>query len=386
MTNMKNHWLFLLIFACDLSLGDSSRLRGGEQIALQLAPPPLATPAAPKSLSNRPDTGRNIRAGIDENLKKNAAIKAAFRETIAPVSAATVRVLAEGKPVALGTVVDANGYILSKASLLQGALTCRFKYGRELDATLAGEDNTNDLALLRVDAKGLPAIEWRSGESPPSGSIVAAVGMSAEPLAVGVISADLRRIPGSNLTPGRQGWLGISLNAKGNGVIVENVLPDSPAERASFKVGDQIININNQSIKTADQAIELVTRNAPGDLLKLSVQREKQDVEIAVRLGQRPKPVGPSPEDKWGGGPFSIRRYGFPAVLPHDIAISPSDCGGPLVDTDGKVVGINIARALRVSSYAIPAATVQQIAKNMIARDIEKGRAAENKNPPDKTK
>ncbi len=31
-----------------------------------------------------------------------------------------------------------------------------------------------------------------------------------------------------------------------------------------------------------------------------------------------------------------------------------------LIDTDGKVVGINIARALRVTTYAIPADVVQQ--------------------------
>jgi serine protease Do len=42
-------------------------------------------------------------------------------------------------------------------------------------------------------------------------------------------------------------------------------------------------------------------------------------------------------------------------VLEHDTILQPNQCGGPLVDLDGQVVGINIARANRVATYAIPA-------------------------------
>jgi S1-C subfamily serine protease len=40
--------------------------------------------------------------------------------------------------------------------------------------------------------------------------------------------------------------------------------------------------------------------------------------------------------------------------------LQPKDCGGPLVDTEGRAVGINIARALRVTTYALPARIVQE--------------------------
>ncbi len=56
-------------------------------------------------------------------------------------------------------------------------------------------------------------------------------------------------------------------------------------------------------------------------------------------------------------------------ALPHDAFVRPSDCGGPLVDTNGKVVGINIARALRVTSYAIPADTVQEVVRELRAKE-----------------
>ena len=65
------------------------------------------------------------------------------------------------------------------------------------------------------------------------------------------------------------------------------------------------------------------------------------------------------------------RRGGFPAILQHDGVIKPTDCGGPLVDLDGKVVGINIARAGRVESYALPSEDVQAL-----ITDLKSGKLA----------
>ena len=61
------------------------------------------------------------------------------------------------------------------------------------------------------------------------------------------------------------------------------------------------------------------------------------------------------------GSVLSNRRGGFPKILQHDTVIKPADCGGPLVDLDGKVVGINIARAGRSESYAIPSEAVREL-------------------------
>ncbi|MHC4406264.1 MAG: hypothetical protein ACYTG0_42060, partial [Planctomycetota bacterium] len=88
------------------------------------------------------------------------------------------------------------------------------------------------------------------------------------------------------------------------------------------------------------------------------VKRGQRELKLSATLGEPPADFWPRhvPEDAWGGGPFSERRFGFPLAMVHDMPVQPSDCGGPVVDTDGNVVGINIARALRVTNYAIPAA------------------------------
>ena len=62
--------------------------------------------------------------------------------------------------------------------------------------------------------------------------------------------------------------------------------------------------------------------------------------------------------DEHVGGELSVRRTGFPAIIQHECAVQPNQCGGPLVNLDGELVGLNIARASRVASYALPAAAV----------------------------
>ena len=84
-------------------------------------------------------------------------------------------------------------------------------------------------------------------------------------------------------------------------------------------------------------------------------------MEIKAKLDKRPaKYLAGNPQERMGSE-LSNRRGGFPFILQHDTIIKPADCGGPLVDLDGKVVGINIARAGRSESYAIPSDEVQKL-------------------------
>jgi serine protease Do len=47
--------------------------------------------------------------------------------------------------------------------------------------------------------------------------------------------------------------------------------------------------------------------------------------------------------------------------------LAPSDCGGPLVDLSGKAIGLNIARAGRVESFALPAALVKKALPDLMS-------------------
>jgi len=306
----------------------------------------------------------------DENEKNHASVKAAFRESVARASDATVRIHAEGKAVALGIVVDAGGYLVTKASVLEGKLTCRLRGGRELEATIVGSNEDHDLALLKVDADKLTPVPWRTGHVPAPGSLVAAAGPDGTPLAIGVVSTEPRRIRGSTRPEPRRGWLGISLGGGDSGLGITGVMPETAAAKAGIEVGDRIERIDGEVMKSVRQVVETVGSHAPGKTIKLLIRRDNKELELAATLGEWEG--SRAPQDNWGGGPFSRRRWGFPLAMPHDTILHPRDCGGPLVDTDGRVVGINIARALRVTTYAIPADTVRQVLNDLRKAESER--------------
>ena len=58
---------------------------------------------------------------------------------------------------------------------------------------------------------------------------------------------------------------------------------------------------------------------------------------------------------------------GFDQVMQHDTVLDPDECGGPLMDAQGNVGGINIARAGRVVSYALRASLILPEIVRMLA-------------------
>ncbi len=47
--------------------------------------------------------------------------------------------------------------------------------------------------------------------------------------------------------------------------------------------------------------------------------------------------------------------------------LKPQECGGPVIDLDGKAVGVNIARAGRVESYAIPSEVLKPLLHDLMS-------------------
>ena len=62
---------------------------------------------------------------------------------------------------------------------------------------------------------------------------------------------------------------------------------------------------------------------------------------------------------------MSERKDGFPMVLQHDTVLRPNECGGPLVDLQGKVVAINTVTIPYAEGigFAIPVNTALKVAK-----------------------
>ncbi len=72
--------------------------------------------------------------------------------------------------------------------------------------------------------------------------------------------------------------------SKPEGVIVSDVKPGSPAERAGFKPGDIILGINNDQVDNEDDINSLLIDARVGDVWKMKVLRDKKYLTMDLKL------------------------------------------------------------------------------------------------------
>jgi serine protease Do len=263
--------------------------------------------------------------------------------------------------------VGADGWILTKAHDLKGKITCTVRDGEEHDAKIVGVHPTHDLAVLKIDARELPVIAFRPSKSLPAGSWVASVGMQDDPVAVGVVSVPTREVivkglPIAAADLAKIGYLGVALDsADGRGVRVIQVMPGTAAKKAGLEVQDIIVSVNSKAVRDPEQFQMQMAKRRPGDEITLKVLRGDEETELKATLQQRPKGDNRGELQNNMGSELSARRSGYPTILTHDSVVKPADCGGPLVDLDGNVIGINISRAGRTESWAIPTEVIREV-------------------------
>ncbi|HEY9599107.1 MAG TPA: HhoA/HhoB/HtrA family serine endopeptidase [Cyanophyceae cyanobacterium] len=73
-----------------------------------------------------------------------------------------------------------------------------------------------------------------------------------------------------------------------NGVLVVQVVPNSPAAGSGLRRGDVVIEINGQTVTTGEQLQRLVENSGVGQVLKIKVRRGNQTETISVRTGELP--------------------------------------------------------------------------------------------------
>jgi serine protease Do len=243
--------------------------------------------------------------------------------------------------------------------------------GKTFAAELVGVHEKHDLAMLKIDATELTPLTWASSKLAAVGDFVASAGTGSDPAAVGVVSVATRSLPtpkGPPVPKGGSGYLGIGLaDADGGGALITKVEGKSAAEKAGLKEKDVIVAVSDKEIVNAEGLILTVGGYKPGDTITLKLKRGEEEKEVKATLGKRPPGQSRGDFQNNLGSRLSKRRTGFPTVLQHDTVINPEDCGGPLVDLDGNVVGINIARAGRVMSYATPAEVVQPLLADLMS-------------------
>lgn len=336
------------------------------------AQPPAIEPSAAKPDSSADEGGTHwlkkfaniINGGVatSEHERNHESVLVAFGPAVRAPAQSAVRVWCDQRLVAMGTIVDPDGFIVTKASELAGSTICELHDGTRHPAVRMGVDRASDLALLKIRAQDLPATCWCE-EAPPSvGGWVITPGLRDVPLAIGIVSVACHSVRG--------GVLGIQMTEDNAGPRITYVVPGSGAADAGLSRGDIITHANNKRVETSDDMVATTSNMLPNEQVKLAIIRLDQKKYVTATLGSVSDTLS-SRRARFQdhlGSKLSKRRFLFPSAFEHDSVLVPNQCGGALTNLDGETIGINIARASRISSYAIPSRIARPIIESLIER------------------
>jgi serine protease Do len=293
--------------------------------------------------------------------RNHYSILKVFRDVMGEHWESTVRILHEDRQLCLGIVVDKNGWIISKSSEIPDDedITIRFADAGRLVARVVSRRPDVDLVLLKVSRDGLTPIKWDAETKVQVGRFIATTDSKSLPLAVGVVSVNARPIDAV------QAVLGIRLDEGTNGVIASRILTNGGANRAGILENDVILAINDQSSSSLRSIQNMISSNRAGDRVKVTLQREGVKLDVVAQLTDMSIVLG-NREEAEVNGQISARSSDFPSAFQHDTVLMPNQCGGPLVDLEGNVVGINIARAGRVHCFALPMNVIVPTVEEML--------------------
>lgn len=298
---------------------------------------------------------------------QSEALNATLKTKLATAAQSTVRVWSGKKRLAYGTIIGDGRQVLTKWSEVANAKSSLVVDGpnREAhDAKLIGVYEEEDLAILEIDGGALKPIAW-SNEKPALGAFLVAPQPDGRPAAFGVVSVLERNLRETDLA-----FLGVisDMEYNGQGVRVRETQENSAAATAGLKPGDVVLSVNGRAISGLMELKSTLVGTKPGSTVPLRVLTKDGEKTMDVTLGKRPelpKIYNPRLDQmERMGGNISRIRDSFTQVLQSDMRPSPDQIGGPVVDLEGRVIGITVARADRTRSFIMPSAAVVKMLAN----------------------
>jgi serine protease Do len=266
----------------------------------------LSVPSAPPGFGGAPPSFADVVARVNPAVVHVDVIEDARQdphEGILDAPALDLPRRGEGS----GFVVDPEGYILTNHHLVPGPgrVRVRFADKRELPARRVGSDPNTDLALLKVEARGLTAVRLGDSDRLRIGDWVCAIGNPLEfdhTVTVGVVSSKGRKIFNQSfdayiqtdaaINPGNSG--GPLVNVEGEAVGI-NAAVSSEAEGIGFAVPANVARAVLAQLREQGR----VRRGY------LGIQLHELDPDLARMVGI-PEPRGALLVDVFDGEPAAV--------------------------------------------------------------------------------
>ncbi|MEM9164977.1 MAG: HhoA/HhoB/HtrA family serine endopeptidase [Cyanobacteria bacterium P01_F01_bin.4] len=270
-----------------------------------------------------------------------------------------------------GFITDADGIILTNAHVVEGAdtVTVTLKDGRELRGEVLGQDSLTDVAVVRVEASGLPTVPMGDSDALKPGEWAIAIGNPLgldNTVTAGIISATGRtsaqiRVPDKRvqfiqtdaaINPGNSG--GPLLNERGE-VIGMNTAIIGGAQGLGFAI----------PIKAAQELADELIANGRVDHAYLGIQMRTLTADLRRQINQDPRSnlsiqadqgvvilglVRNSPAVQAGlqPGDVIVQMNGETVVDAEQVQgiVQGTEIGEPIeveIDRNGQTIGLNVS-------------------------------------------
>lgn len=201
-----------------------------------------------------------------------------------------------------GVIISSDGYIVTNNHVVDGAdeLTVTLTDNKEYSAKIIGTDKTTDLALIKIDAKNLPAITIANSDNVKVGEWVLAIGNPLglnNTVTAGIISAKARSLGANSvesfiqtdaaINAGNSG--GALVNAKGELVGINAMLYSQTGSFSGygFAIPTALMNKVVSDIKTYG-TVQRALLGITGTDVKNYVDSQKEngkDIDLGTMEG-----------------------------------------------------------------------------------------------------
>ena len=194
-----------------------------------------------------------------------------------------------GSPFALAQTVTA-GIISAKNRTIEPGASGQFQHFIQTDAAINPGNSGGPLLNMNGEVIGVnTAIYTQSagyqgiGFAMPSNTVAEIYN--------DLISPSHKVVRGSIGIQFRQGLSGAVNRVYGfkNGVLVQQVQPNGPADKSGIKPGDIITTIDGRQIKDGDDLVNEIASRRPGSSIRLGFIRDGKPADATVTIGDRDK-------------------------------------------------------------------------------------------------
>ena len=267
----------------------------------------------------------------------------------------------DNQPLSNGVIIKSNGFILTKASEIEDKdIQVVLANQKRYHAINVGSDKDTDLALLKINAKELKALDFKGDFAKKKASwlVTPLYGLESKIGIVSSVSRDIKRV---------SGVIGIMLGEEvKEGIVINGAVEKGPAHTAGVRSGDLLTTVDGKKINKREELLNYLKDKSPGTNVEIIVKQKGESITRKILLGDRNQTFGMFNRNLEMSGIVSKRIDGFKSIIQHDIPIEHYDTASPLLDIDGNVIGLNIAKANRSEAYALPNLEVRKAMDSLL--------------------